>query len=245
MKLETIIESVVNEADIGDILSQLKQARDDDVGEFSKIRDSLSRKEIAFLSRMVKRKRDKKGMSANIPDELIKKFNILGLVDSSGKLKSDATRWVHNNPSSEMDFIDKRSDANDALARGHLKRDNEWTHPFQKKARKIVKNISDNEKNVFKRIYNRFFNKRTQNLSINWGDVPSSDRNVLQQYGLLDQQGELNDLGEFTIKYYMAFKDDPDGLDRVPNAQRVGNYGTARKRRQDRMNKATRPKINR
>ena len=208
--------------------------------KYTKIRDTLSRKEIAFLVRMVKRKKAKKGMTG-IPEDLVAKFQDLNFANDRGQpniaVIEPFLKWLINNPSKEMDFIDKRSDANDSLTRVHLKRDNDWTDPMQKRARKVIKSLSDEEKEAFRKVHSRYLNKRTKNLAKSWGDTPATELIALQKRGILDDDGNLTDFGEFAVKYYMAFKDDPDGLDRVTKDKRVGNYGTARKRRDARMNK--------
>ena len=205
---------------------------------YSKMRDSLSRKDIAFLSGLVKRKKAKKALPP-VPDESMDKFLALKLVNDKGQPNLAAIEpfmtWLIANPSREMDYLDKRADADDSLTRGHLKRDNDWVDPKQKRARKVVKNLNDQEKRAFEKLYNRYMRKQTRNLAQSWGDVKATDLIALQKLGILDDDANLTEFGEFAVKYYMAFKDDPDGLDRVSKDQRVGNYGTARKRRQNRL----------
>ena len=211
--------------------------------KYTKMRNSLSRADIAFLTRMVKRKKAKKAVS-NIPDEMIDKFQVLGLANAKGQpemmVAEPFLRWLIDNPSREMDYLDKRADADDSLTRGHLKRDNDWVDPKQKRARKLIKSMDDKQKDAFRKLYNRFLNKRTRNLAQSWGDVPATDLITLQKMGVLDDDANMTEFGEFAVNYYMAFKDDPDGLDRVSKDQRVGNYGTARKRRQNRIRRAIR-----
>jgi len=244
MKFNDITSTFITE-DEDDLMAILKKARDEDSAKFTKIRDSLSRKEIAFLSRMVKRKKEKKGMTTSIPQDIIDSFSVLGITDNKGILTNMAPRflkWVNNNPSKEMDYIDKRADANDALTRGHLKRDNDWVPAIQKQGRKVVKSLTPQDEVIFKKLYNRFLNKKTKNLAKSWGDVPKAEVERLQSMKLIDDNGNLTDLGEYSVNYYMAFKDDPDGYDRVKGSDRVGNFGTARRRRMDRSDRITTPK---
>lgn len=244
MKLKTILES-----NTLDILKKLKGEYEEEESAFAEIRDSLSRRDIALLSHMLKRRNEKKAYSSNVPEETLAVFRTLGLLDSRNRMKQNVgpfLNWVSQNPSSEQEFADKRADANDALARGHLKRDNDWTAPKQKRARKIAKSLTDEEKNIFRKVYNRFIRKRTKNLSKMWGEMPATELIAMQKRGIMDDEGNLTEIGEFVINYYMLMKDDPDGLDRVSKSRRVGNYGTARRRREqrskdrvDKLNKRT------
>lgn len=244
MKIKAILES-----NTLDILKKLKTEYETEEATFKEIRDTLSRRDIALLSHMLKRRNEKKAYSSNIPEETLAVFRTLGLLDSRNRMKENVgpfLNWVTHNPSNEQEFADKRADADDALSRGHLKRDDDWTDPKQKRARKIAKSLTDEEKNIFRKIYNRFIRKRTKNLAKMWGDMPATELVAMQNRGIMDEDGNLTEMGEFVINYYMLMKDDPDGLDRVSKSQRVGNYGTARKRREqrsktrlDKLNKRT------
>jgi len=242
MKLKAILESRTL-----DILKKLKTEYGEEEEAFREMRDTLSRRDIALLSHMLKRRNEKKAYSSNVPEETLTTFRTLGLLDFKNRMKQNVgpfLNWVAHNPSSEQEFADKRADASDALTRGHLKRDNEWTNPKQKWARKIAKSLTDEEKNIFRKVYNRFIRKGTKNLAKMWGDMPAAELITMQKRGIMDDDGNLTEIGEFVINYYMLMKDDPDGLNRVSKDQRVGNYGTARKRREQRarsrINKANR-----
>lgn len=208
---------------------------------FSKMRDSLSREDIALLVRMVKLQDRKQNPRKGISDDALETLQTLGLADKLGPTMAARSflRWLINNPSREQQYHDKRTDADIALARGQLKRDNDWVDPRQIKARKVIKSLSDTEKDIFRKLYNRYFNERTRNLAMNWGAVPPADKAAMQRYGIIDDNGDLTEFGEFAINYYTAFKNDPDGLDRVSRARRVGNYGDAMRRRQARLKKVT------
>jgi len=232
MKLKAILESSTL-----DILKKLKGEYDAEEAAFAELRDSLSRRDIALLNHMLKRRNEKKAYSSNVPDETLANFRTLGLLDDRNRMKQNVgpfLNWVANNPSSEQQFADKRADANDALARGHLKRDNDWTDPKQKRARKIAKSLSDEEKGIFQKVYNRFIRKKTRNLAPMWGEMPAAELIAMQKRGIMNDEGDLTEVGEFVVNYYMLMKDDPDGLDRVSRDQRVGNFGNARRRRERR-----------
>jgi len=239
MKVDKILE-----AGLDDLKSQLAKLQSEFLPQYEEWRDTLSLKDIALLIHMVKSQKEKKGTTKRVDPETIETFRSLGLI--TGKTLNQEVRpflrWLAKNPSKDQEFVDKRSDANDALARGHLKRDNEWTDPKQKRARKIAKNLSDGEKEIFRKVYNRFLNKRTRNLAPMWGNMPATDQIAMQKRGIIDDDGNLTDIGEFVVNYYIAFKDDPDGLDRVKADQRVGNYGNARRRRQSRTKRFTTPR---
>jgi hypothetical protein len=234
MKIKTILEA-------DSIVNPVKAAMDK---RYASARDSLTVKELSLLHNMVRNQAmGKKYIGSNkSSDEYLQaldKFKLLRFLDDSGRLMPQAApflNWVNKpeNVSSERKFIDKRADANDALTRGQLKRDNEWTSPLQKKARTIAKSLTDEEKNIFRKVYNRFLNDKTRNLALRWGAMPQQELEIMKSKGILNNDGNLTDIGEFVVKYFIAFKNDPDGLDRVGADQRVGNYGNAAKRRETR-----------
>jgi hypothetical protein len=240
MKVSKLLESSLD-----DIKAQLAKLSGEFIPQYKAWREALSMEDIARLTHMVKSQRAKKGTTKRIDDETVDIYKTLGLVNDKNQLNSEVRpflRWLAKNPTRDRDFVDKRSDANDALARGHLKRDNDWTSPLQKKARRIVKNLTDAEKVIFEKVYNRFLRDKTRNLAPMWGQMKMTDLIAMEKLGIVDDDGNLTDTGEFVVNYYMAFKNDPDGLDRVGKEQRVGNYGTARKRRENRTTKFTKPR---
>jgi len=208
---------------------------------FSKMRDSLSRGDIALLVRMVKLQDRKQNPRKGVNDDALETLQTLGLADKLGPTMGARAflRWLIDNPSREQQYHDKRTDADISLARGKLKRDNDWVDTRQIKARKVIRALSDTEKDIFRKLYNRYSNQRTRNLAMNWGSVPAADVSAMQKYDIIDDSGNLTEFGEFAINYYTAFKNDPDGLDRVSKSRRVGNYGDAMRRRQGRLRKAT------
>ncbi len=228
--------NVLLEAD--DRIAMMKAMQDK---RFSSMRDSLSRHDIALLMRMVKQQDRKQNPRKGVSDDSLEALQTLGLADNVGPTMAARAflRWLIDNPNREQEYRDKRTDADIALSRGQLKRDNEWVDPRQLKARKVIRALSDSEKDIFRKLYNRYFNERTRNLAMNWGSVPADDMAAMQRYGIIDDSGNLTEFGEFAINYYTAFKNDPDGLDRVPRARRVGNFGDAARRRQNRLRKLT------
>ena len=230
MKIDVLLE------DDNDRMAMMRAVQDK---RFSNMRDSMSRPDISHLVRMVRLKDRKQNPRKGVPDETMDTLISLGLADSKGPTLAAKSflRWLHDNPNREQQFHDKRSDADDALRRGQLKRDNDWVDPKQKRARKVIKSLSDDEKEVFRKLYNRYLNKRTKNLAISWNEMPASDMISMQKKGIVDDSGDLTDFGEFALNYYTAFKNDPDGLDRVGRERRVGNYGDTRRRRQKRLRK--------
>lgn len=244
MKLNVILENdKLSIDDIKSMLGKEKQEYDEKVKQFEEFRNTLSRKDIALLYNMVKSQKYKKSVTKGIPEETLDKLSSLGLIDNNQRLTSIAKeflQWVSKNPSRETDWVDKRADAQDALTRGHLKRDNAWTPSLLKQGRKIYKNLNAEEKHIVQKLYNRFFNPSTRNLTKSWKDIKPEDVKIMQQKGILDDNAELTDKGEFAVQYYMVMKDDPDGIDRVSRNRRVGNYGTAQKRREKRTDKITR-----
>lgn len=240
MKLQTLLEAGGLDA----FKSQMAQLKQEFIPQYEKWRDSLSLTDVSLLTHMVKSQKEKKGVTKRIDPEKVEIFKTLGLLNDRKQLHKEVRpflRWLAVNPSRGQDWVDKRSDARDSLSRGHLKRDNEWTDPKQKRARSIAKSLTDEEKEIFRKVYNRFLRKRTHNLAAMWGKMPAGELVAMQNRGIMDADGNLTDVGEFVINYYVAFKDDPDGLDRVKKADRVGNYGTARNRRQDRTRQFTKP----
>jgi hypothetical protein len=207
---------------------------------FSNVRDSMTRTDVSHLVRMIRLKGRKQDPRKGVPEDSINVLNTLGLIDDKGPTGTAKAflRWLADNPNREMEFADKRADANIALRRGQLKRDNERVDPLQKRARKVIKSLTDDEKEIFRKLYNRWLNKRTRNLAIRWGNVPPSYLTSMQGKGIVDDDGNLTKFGEFALNYYTAFKSDPDGLERVSRERRVGNFGDARKRRIKRLRKA-------
>ena len=241
MKLRTLLEAGALDV----FKSQLAQLQNDFIPQYEKWRDSLSLKDVSLLTHMVKSQKEKKGVTKRIDPEHVENFKVLGLLNNHNQLHKEVRpflRWLAVNPSRGQDWVDKRSDANDALSRGRLKRDNGWTDPKQKRARSIAKSLTDEEKEIFRKVYNRFLRKKTHNLAAMWGNMPAKELVAMQKRGIMDTDGNLTEVGAFVINYYMAFKNDPDGLDRVKRANRVGNYGTAKNRRQDRTRKFTKPR---
>lgn len=231
MKVDVILEN-------DDRMAMMKAMQDK---RFSNMRDAMSRSDISHLVRMVRLKDRKQNPRRGVPDEALDTLQSLGLADSQGPTPAAKSflRWLADNPTRELQYHDKRADADIALRRGQLKRDNEWVDPKQTRARKVIKSLTDDEKEIFRKLYNRYLNKRTRNLAINWGNVPATDMAAMQRKGIIDDDGNLTEFGEFALNYYTAFKDDPDGMDRVSRARRVGNYGDARRRRLKRLGKAT------
>lgn len=210
--------------------------------KFSNMRDSMSRADASYLVRMVRLKDRKQDPRKGVPEDSINALNTLGLIDDKGPTGTAKAflRWLADNPNREMDFADKRADANISLRRGQLKRDNDWVDAVQKRARKVIKSLTDDEKEIFRKLYNRWLNKKTRNLAIRWGNVPASDLTSMQKRGIVNDEGNLTEFGEFALNYYTAFKKDPDGLERVGREKRVGNFGDARKRRVKRLRKVAR-----
>ena len=207
---------------------------------YSGMRDSLSKADVSYLISLIKSVKSKKRLKA-IPDESRDKLQALKLIDDNGRPRLAAAepflKWLIDNPSSEMKFKDKRADADDSLRRGHLKRDNEWTHPYQKRARKMMRSLEPDQVRAIEIAYKRFISKRTRNLAKSWGDTKATDLIKLQKLGILDDDGNVTEYGEFAINYYMTMSRDKDGMDRKPNADRIGNYGDAQKRRTRRLDR--------
>jgi len=205
---------------------------------YTETRDALGYEGISKLMNYASKKISKK--AHNISPENVEKFKSLKLLNDEGRLGTQLEPffiWLKDNTGPELDYVFKRADANDALTRGHLKRDNDWMPAPVKQGRKIVKSLSNEEKKIFGKLFNRFLNPRTRSLAKNWGNIPEQELRAMQERGILNQGGILTDKGEFAVKYYVAFRNDPDGLDRVPSEQRVGNYGAARQKFISRVNK--------
>ena len=232
MKVNVILEAS------DDRIAMMRSMQDK---RFADMRDSMGRQDVSHLVRMVRLKNRKQNPRKGLPDDSFDTLQGLGLADKKGPTATATSflRWLKDNPNREMDFVDKRADANIALRRGQLKRDNDWVDPKQRKARKVIKSLSDDEKEVFRKLYNRFLNKRMANLAKAWASAPPSDLISMQKKGIVDDDGNMTEFGKFALNYYTAFKDDPDGLDRVGRERRVGNFGDARRRRQRRLGRAT------
>lgn len=243
MKLNTILERALFEADADNFMTQLHKIRDENTSQFTNIRNSIGRKEIAFLARMVKRKRGKRGMTANIPEDILANFRDLGLTDKKGRLTDLAPRfikWVsqEGNRSQEMKSKDFRNTADDYLRRGGVAR-----HARTKQGKELIDSMSDSERDFLRKLYNREMNKKTRNLAKQWAASKPEDVNRMIKRSILDRQGNLTDYGEFIVNLHKGRQSDPNDLTRKPNADPTKKFthGDSQRRREKRFKNITRP----
>lgn len=226
MKINNLLE---NE----DRISMMKAAQEK---MYRELADNLEYSDVNVLRGMLRRKAGKKGAVKGVSVDRIETLQSYGLVDSNGIPTGKARNFMmwlddpnNDHRSREMKSKQFRQAADDALTRGQLKKDDIYTNPMVKRARKVIKSFDEEERDLFRKLYNRFVNDRTRNLSGNWKELNPNVVSLMKDKGILDIEGNLTEFGEFTLNYYMAFKDDPDGMDRVPRARRVGNRRRAPK----------------
>lgn len=242
MKINELIqEQLVHEAD-DDRMAAIRRAsqkvKSDDQEDFKELAEILDYGDINRLRGMLRRRARKKGAASNISPETISRLSDAGLVTDQGMPTGKARqfmRWLddpeNDNRTRSMKSKQFRQAADDSLTRGELKRtgttptsdDAGQAAKWKAKANKLAQSLSPKGIDNMTKMYNRFLNDRTQNLSKNWGALSEKAKNTLVNLDILDDEGNLTEYGEFALNYIRAFKDDPDGFERVGAEQRSGN----------------------
>jgi len=220
MKINSLLE---NE----DRMAMMKAAQEK---MYRELADNLEYSDVNILRGMLRRKAGKKGATKGVSLDTIENLQAYNLVDENGIPTAKARgfmRWLddpdNDHRSREMKSKQFRQAADDALTRGQLKKDDIYANPMLKRARRVIKGFDPEERDMFRKLYNRFLNKRTRTLAQSWKELNPDVVSMMKDKGILDIEGNITEFGEFVLNYYIAFKDDPDGMDRVPRAVRRGN----------------------
>lgn len=204
--------------------------------------DNLSYENVNILRGILRRKSRKKNPLSGVSMDTIEELQSYKLIDSEGNPTNKAysfMRWLddpsEDRRSQEMKSKQFRQAADTALSRGRFKKVSDPTakhaDPKAVKARKIIQGLTPDEREVFRKLFNKHFNPKTKNIAQNWGKGASKEElSLMKKKGIVDNDGELTDLGKLAVNAYIAFKDDPEKFERVPRARRTQNRGKSPKR---------------
>jgi len=234
MRLNKLLESISTDR-LEAIKKAAKANEEKDNEKFSSIRDTLSHEDIVILRGVANRWANKKAPADNVSLDKLESLQARELVNNIGHPTPVGLRFLSwlddrtkDNRSAETKFRHARHASDDYLRRGALKRQGseKFAHadPEMISIKEKIKNLSDNHKVALDKISKKLHNRRLSGLAKSWKISDSETVESLKSMGILDNANVLTPYGEKFVKFYIAFKSDPTGMERVPSSQQVNTF---------------------